>query len=158
MNFVWFRVPGLYYINYNPTVICIAGLAQLIITGGLRNCSVPSRGKEFISSKARSVFGAHPASHSIGIRSSFLGVKCRGVKFITRLHLVQRLKRALHSYQLPKEHCVFLLTFECWKQFSSQHGILPQQTSVFKVEDIYMGLQRLHSGKSIVCDAGDTSV
>jgi hypothetical protein len=70
-----FSVPGLYFKNYNPTIISIVGLAQLIISRCLRNCSVLGRGKEFISSNAQNVFGAQSASHSIDIRSSFLGIR-----------------------------------------------------------------------------------
>jgi hypothetical protein len=55
----------------------------------LRNCSVLGRGKEFISSNAQNVFGAHTASHLIHIRGIFLGVKQRGVKFTTHLYLVR---------------------------------------------------------------------
>jgi len=40
----------------------------------------------------------------------------------------------------------------------SKYDIPLQQTSVFKVEDIYGALQRLPLGKSMVCGAGDTSV
>jgi hypothetical protein len=49
------------------------------------------------------------------------------------------------------------MTFEIWKQFSSQHGVPSQQTSVFNVEDIYVGLQILLCGKSMAFGAGDTS-
>jgi hypothetical protein len=79
LYFLWFSIPGLYFINYTPTIISIARLAQLIITGSLRNCLVLGRGKEFIFLNVQNVFGAEPAFDSIDIRGSFLGIRCCGV-------------------------------------------------------------------------------
>ena len=83
-------------------------------------------------------FGAHPASSSITIRGSFLGAKHWDVKFTIHLHQVQRLTVGIR--QLCFQRSTVPSSFKSWKQFSSQCGIPSQQTSVFKMEDIYVGV------------------
>ena len=109
LYFLWLRVPGLYCINQKATIFSVARLAQLIITRCLRKYSVPGRGMVFISSYAQTGSGACPASHSIDISDSFLGIRCWGVNFTTHLPLVQRLRMGIR-HQLPEERSAFILT------------------------------------------------
>jgi len=59
-------------------------------------------GMLFISSYAKTGSGAQPSSHYIDIRVSFLGIRRWGVKFITHLHLVQRLRMGIRVLSVSR--------------------------------------------------------